>query len=518
MKKHLKFGAFALLFICTILLVACSSQEITPTPTQIPETTPTESKTEETPMTNDEITTPTPTPTPTPTAIPSTEDLELRDLRVVISSDIHCTDLQEWYSTSYKVRMQHWTDTIKKEHKENPIDLLIINGDISLDYWVHGGSVINKGKGTSSFFVDEYLSQLPGEIEIFILPGNHEQYSDEDWLKITGNHRSGYTVIGGRLFIFLDNFRGNLDPKNHHDGVYLNTDVKYIEDLMAENPDLDVYLVAHYFDTSAESAEFKKLVRENDRIKGLFAGHTHKSGVIELGEEWGNKTIAQTGNFAYFKDSASESFWGFRELILTEKDGYSRYIISESEAVVDGVKTKFKRTIKNQVCYYGTAPELPKAEDPFEKYNMLYSMIVESSITGDEGMKKTNRVQLIFDDDVKTKWCVRPTSSDGSVTVMWSMTEKVRIDAYSISTANDWLDRNPEAWCLYGRNSEEDEWIVIDNVTNGNLPKALFTYSDIFTIDNPVEYKHYKLTVTDNFNNRDLYQFSELVLLQNKTD
>ena len=444
---------------------------------------------------------------------------EKKDLRVILSSDIHCTHLQEWYSTPMLARMQHWVDTVKKEHAAHPIDLLVINGDISLDYWINGGSVINQNRSTATLFVERYLSQLPDEIAVFVIPGNHEQYSDEDWLAITGNHRQGHLALGGRLFLFLDTFAGNLDPSTHHDGVYTRANVNYIKETMAEYPDHDVYLVAHYFNPDSETPAFKKLVKENERIVGLFSGHTHKSAVVELGEAWGNKTIAQTGNFAYFKDSAKESFWGFRELVITDTDAYSQYIIAESTATVDGVKTEFERTLRAQVTYYGTAPELPKEPerpDPLAEYNTLYHKIDQSTVDGDVGMKETNRVQLALDNDVKTKWCVRPSASDKSVTMTWTMTEAVRVDAYAISTANDALDRNPKSWTLYARNSETEEWTVLSSVTNGNLPKELFTVSDVFTIDTPAAYRYYKFTVTDNFNNRDLYQFSELILLEKK--
>lgn len=519
LKTFNKFKVILIMALVCITLLSCNSE--LPSGSYTEQTTSPDTETAATDTAATDTTVPvTDTATPTTntaepdntTVIPS--EPQLSDLRVLITSDIHCTDLQEWYGTNYRTRMQHWVDSILKEHKENPFDLIVINGDISLDYWIHGGSVITKGKGTSKIFVDEYLSQLPDDLPYFILPGNHEQYSDSEWFEITGNHRSGYMEVGGRLFIFLDNFAGNLDPKENHDGVYTKTDVKYINDLMEKYPQRDVFLIAHHFDASAESSEFKKLVKENDRIKGLFSGHTHKTAVIELGADWGNKTLAQTGNFAYFKDSAKESFWGFRELIVTEKDCYSQYIITESEATVDGVKQKFKRTALAQVCYYGTAPELPKEEDPFASYNKLYDKINQASIDGDVGMKESNRVQLIFDEQVNTKWCVRPTSSDGSVTVTWEMTESVRIDAYAISTANDHLSRNPDAWTIYGRNSESDEWTIISDVKGGNLPNELFTVSDIFTIDNPTAYKYYKMTITENFNNRDLYQFSELILLQ----
>jgi len=512
-------------FLFCLTLSACGGEEAVTTPEATAQTTPaatesgtTPAKTVATTPITTVVTTPTTTPESTPSPVPQDPD---PDLRVIISSDIHCTNLQQWYSTDYRTRMEHWVDTVTKEHAEKPIDLLIINGDISLDYWISGGSVLTYGedRATTKLFINKYLSQIPDEIPVFVLPGNHEQYSDEKWTALTGNHRQGYMFVGGTLFICLDTFAGNLDPKVNHDGVYTGADVDYINSLMETYPECDVYLVAHHFDTAKESAAFRKLVKENDRIKGLFSGHTHKTAIIELGEAWGNKTIAQTGNFAYFKDTAKESFWGFRELVITDTDAYSQYIIAESEAKVDGEKMQFERTVRAQVTYYGTAPELPKEperEDPLLNYNTLYDKINQSTVDGDEGMKESNRVQLALDNDITTKWCVSPTASDKSVTMTWSMTEPVRVEAYAISTANDALDRNPDAWTIYARNSESEEWVAISTVTKGNLPKEIRTVSDVFVIENPAAYQHYKLTVTKNFNSGSLYQFSELILLQNK--
>ena len=466
---------------------------------------------------SDGTTVPETTPKDAETTAPVTTEDPTKELRVLISSDVHCTDLQTWYGVNYRTRMQHWVDSVLKEHKENPFDLVVINGDISLDYWINGGRVIDRGSGTSKVFIDQYLSQLPDDLPVFVIPGNHEQYSDEDWFALTGNHRQGYMTLGGRLFIFLDNFAGNLDPTTHHDGVYTRANVNYIKELMDAHPDSDVYLIAHYFNTDAETPMFRKLIKENDRIKGLFAGHTHKSAVVELDATWGNKTIAQTGNFAYFKDTAKESFWGFRELVITDTDAYSQYVIVDSTATVDGVKTRFARTVRAQVTYYGTAPELPKEperQNPLEGYTSLFSKIDQASVDGDVGMKETNRVQLIFDEKTDTKWCVRPTLADKTVSVTWKMTEAVTVEAYALATANDALDRSPDAWVLYGKNSETDEWTVISKVTKGNLPKELFTVSDVFTVEDPKPFTYYKLTLTNNFNNKDMYQFSELYLLK----
>lgn len=519
MMKKTTLTLFLLtLFALCLALASCGGEAAVTTaattPSQTVGTTPNETLAT-TPATTVET-----TPTTTPETTPSTEP-EPDELRVILSSDIHCTNLQEWYNVRYRNRMQHWVDTILAEHAEKPIDLLIINGDISLDYWISGGSVVKYGKdrATSQVFINDYLSQLPDEIPVFILPGNHEQYSNEDWLALTGNNRQGYMYVGDTLFVCLDTFGGDLDPDYHHDGTYTGVDVDYVNSLMETYPDCDVYLVAHHFDTAKEGAAFRNLLKNNDRIKGLFSGHTHKTAIIELGTAYGNKTVAQTGNFAYFKDTAKESFWGFRELVITETDAYSQYIIAKSKATVDGQRLETERTVRAQVTYYGTAPELPKEperEDPLLNYNTLYDKIDQSTVDGDEGMKETNRVQLALDNDITTKWCVTPTASDKSVTMTWSMTEPVRVDAYAISTANDALDRNPDAWTLYARNSEDEEWVAISVVTKGDLPKELRTVSDVFVIENPTAYQYYKFTVTKNFNSGSLYQFSELILLENK--
>ena len=518
-KKTTLILFLLLLFALCLTLAACGEEAVTTAPAattaEATEATTTPTQTLATTPITTVITAPVTTPETTPAKVDDGE------LRVILSSDIHCTNLQEWYNVRFRTRAQHWVDTILKEHAEKPIDLLIINGDISLDYWISGGSVVKYGKdrATSQVFINDYLSQLPDEIPIYILPGNHEQYSNEDWLALTGNNRQGYMFVGGRLFICLDNFAGDLDPDYHHDGTYTGVDVDYVNSLMETYPDCDVYLVAHHFDTDKESVAFRNLLKNNDRIKGLFSGHTHKTAIIELGAAYGNKTIAQTGNFAYFKDTAKESFWGFRELVITDTDAYSQYIIAESTATVDGSKTTFERTVRAQVTYYGTAPELPKEperEDPLIGYNTLYDKIDQSSVDGDEGMKESNRVQLALDNDITTKWCVSPTATDKSVTMTWKMTEAVRVDAYAISTANDAIDRNPDAWTLYARNSETEEWVAISVVTAGNLPKEIRTVSDVFVIENPTAYQYYKLTVTKNFNSGSLYQFSELILLENK--
>lgn len=274
-----------------------------------------------------------------------------KDLRVVISSDIHYQTDVNCHGIDMKKRAQHWVDSILKEHEEHPIDLLVINGDLSLDYEnVFDNSIFTTGISRTKQFLEEYLTQLPEDLPVFVMPGNHELYSDKEWFEMTGNHRQGYMVVKDTLFLFMDNYSSVLGPEKDQEGVYTATDVAYIEEKMKEYPEHDVYIVSHYIDKNNESAEFRQLVAENARIKSLFAGHTHEATVMQLGAYWGNKTIAQTGNFSY-SFSKDTTFWGFRELIVTPEEAYSQYVIVESDVIVDGREVHFNRTTKDLVKY-----------------------------------------------------------------------------------------------------------------------------------------------------------------------
>jgi hypothetical protein len=185
-----------------------------------------------------------------------------------------------------------------------------------------------------------------------MIAGNHEQYSYEQWEEIVGNERQEYYVLGNNLFLVVDTFRGELDPDYHHDGKYVGVDMDFVNEVLAEHGDKDIWIMGHYFDMSQESEEFKALLRDNLNVRGLFQGHTHQTSIIDLGEEYNDLTIAQTGNFAYTKAADIESsFWGFRDLIITADGAKSGYIVVESEAVINGKQTEVERQIVDVVQY-----------------------------------------------------------------------------------------------------------------------------------------------------------------------
>ena len=290
------------------------------------------------------------TPPPEPNTTPS-------DFRILFSSDLHCTDLREFYGTDYATRMQHWVNSVLAEHARNPIDLLVINGDISLDHAKDGGAHLLGRDVTAKTFVDDYVSQLPEEIEVFIMAGNHEQYANTRWYSITGNLRQGYRTLGNNLFIFLDTYNADLDPFTNSNGTYSGVDIRYAKELIEEYPNHNVYLIAHYFDVEAEPPAFSELLLTCNRIVGLFHGHTHRASVTQLGRLHNSLTIAQTGNFSYPNPEETNAFWGFRELVITGDSAYSRYIVTESESILNSNSPYTRRWTMLPVCYYGTMPK-----------------------------------------------------------------------------------------------------------------------------------------------------------------
>lgn len=265
--------------------------------------------------------------------------------RILITSDIHCTDLETWYGVSNEERMEHWLRSVLEEHARQPLDLILIPGDISLDYH-QGKTPFDKGYSTAWQFMKQYAARLPEGVPVLVTAGNHEQFPEETWRKITGNPRQCHAVVGNHTFIMLDGFREALGTTYDCTDAYSPADMTYIRQLLDAYPGNHVWLLAHWFEPELESEEFRGLVAREPRIKGLFEGHSHEHQLIFLGPEYGHKVIAQTGNFSYTMSGADTGgFWGFRDLVIEEEKAVSRYIMVDSDVVLEEGHVHFDRQI-----------------------------------------------------------------------------------------------------------------------------------------------------------------------------
>ena len=280
------------------------------------------------------------------------EKYEGERYHILITSDMHYTELTTYYNTDRETRLQYWVDGILAEHQRDPFDLIIILGDVSLDYWGwNGGGSYQRKPSVSDtkLFMERYASQLPKDVPMLVLPGNHELYTNEKWKELTGNDRNESFVLGDNLFVIPDSYSRAVDPKyqgsGKNDSPYKAVDMEFIRGEIDKHPECNnIYLVSHHFDLSQESKEFKNLLKTESRIVGLFSGHTHSYKAKKLGSEYNSIYQLQTGNFADYGDKTAESFsWGFRDLIIEGKKVTSTYIIPNCSYYVDGVKYTVER-------------------------------------------------------------------------------------------------------------------------------------------------------------------------------
>lgn len=270
--------------------------------------------------------------------------------RIVFCSDVHFCH-KSWYGKTSEKRLEKLVEDLNNLYKRNPYKKAVFLGDYSLDFWAWEifGSWISEGVSNTDNFVKEYASRL--KVPYYMLPGNHEQYSNEDWLRITGFNRKGCFEQGGYLFIACDNFAGLLNPKTHSDGIYTPTDLKYIKQKMEEYPDLPVVLCAHFFDTAKEPKEFFDFIKNEKRITILICGHDHILQAENLGERADNVYLYHDGHYSYAGNDKTpyDVMWGFCEMVLSAKGINIHYLEPHSTFEFDGKIIEHESSIKEEL-------------------------------------------------------------------------------------------------------------------------------------------------------------------------
>lgn len=129
------------------------------------------------------------------------------------------------------------------------------------------------------------------------------------------------------------------------------------------------------------------------------------------------------------------------------------------------------------------------------------------------GVNDGEGAQKLFDGDVNSKWCCK-----NSVWKNWCVeftTDKVLAPTgYYFTTANDYKDRDPKAWTLYGSADNGATWIALDTKTDQTFPDMRREYVEYTMTQPSTPYSRYKLVVTERRGNGDgLVQFGEFGLL-----
>ncbi len=181
-------------------------------------------------------------------------------LRFAVASDGHYGQPQTDYELSYFNLIQ-W---ITKEHQQNHLDFVIINGDLVHDR----PDLLTEVK-------DKYLAKLP--IPFYTLPGNHDFADAALWKKIFG-YEDKYTLEFGDIAFVLANTASTK-------GEYVCPDNNFIKtSLESFKTKSIVFVVLHIAPHQWLPEENKiflncpetlSLLHAYPNIKAVFHGHDH---------------------------------------------------------------------------------------------------------------------------------------------------------------------------------------------------------------------------------------------------
>lgn len=222
-----------------------------------------------------------------------------------------------------KQRLDFMMECIEKEHKEVPLDAILIPGDLSIDDYDFRCLPRNYCYGVKK----EYLDRLP--VPYHVIPGNHDSYPDVLWQRIFGTPRQFSVVVNGALFLMADTYH-RTPAWSASGSPYTPLDLSWVKAEMAKHPELPTFIVAHYFNPGAEGKAFADFLAAEPRIRALFMGHTHRFKVTDPCEAYGNKPLFDIGGFSYYTCPTNgvwdfnifhpEWRWGYQ---LLELDGES---------------------------------------------------------------------------------------------------------------------------------------------------------------------------------------------------
>ncbi len=125
-----------------------------------------------------------------------------------------------------------------------------------------------------------------------------------------------------------------------------------------------------------------------------------------------------------------------------------------------------------------------------------------STVEGSKDNGGSESKKYVFDGKTSTKVC----APGGTFYITFALKEAAVIKGYSITSANDHLNRTPKKWVFYGSNDGVN-WSALDSRTG--VEYADYFEEQIFAFANETPYLYYKLDVLENGGNS-YTQFSEL--------
>ncbi|HQR94037.1 MAG TPA: metallophosphoesterase [Sediminibacterium sp.] len=223
-------------------------------------------------------------------------------LRFVVASDAHYGQP----NTEYQAMMDKVVDQINRFNQTNPLEAVIINGDI-----IHNES--------------RFLPQAKQRLDRLTMPwyvtrGNHDMVSAEFWNKTWGYPLNHQITVNGYPFLLMDS--------SNEKGEYLPPDLVWLkENLEVLKKQKQVFLFVHIPQTkwtknAIETPAFFELLAKYPNIKAVFHGHEHDQDGMKM-----------QGKIPFYFDAHIGGNWGteykgFRVVELMKDGSLATYMVN----------------------------------------------------------------------------------------------------------------------------------------------------------------------------------------------
>ena len=204
-----------------------------------------------------------------------------------------------------------------------------------------------------------------------------------------------------------------------------------------------------------------------DPSSWVFYGSSDGKSWTKLDSRSGESFAQRTFEMAYYFENTTEYLW--YKLEITANGGVDDFGLDIL-----------------QLAEFSVA-----VEDPQEDTRIL---VDTTTIQATEANSVSQSAEKLFDGDISTKYLTNNSSAE----VIFALTAAKAINTYTMTCATDWASRYPTAWIFYG-SVDGTGWVELDR-RSGEGAVAI-SGATSYTFENTVEYKWFKLNISDNGGN-----------------
>jgi predicted phosphohydrolase len=228
-------------------------------------------------------------------------------LRFIVASDGHYGQAGTEFNLFHENLIKHVTDF----HAANPLDFLVINGDI-----IHDGKEF-------LIPVKAFLDKLP--VQYYVTKGNHDMVSDDYWKEVMGIPVNHDIHLKGSAIL--------LATTSNEKGEYLSPDLNWMRTTLDTHKKVkNVFIFIHipqakWTKNGIETPAFFELLKHYKNVRGVFHGHEHDQDGVKMVDTLPFMFDAHIGG------SWGTTYKGFRVVELLKDNSILTYIMNPTEKI-----------------------------------------------------------------------------------------------------------------------------------------------------------------------------------------